>query len=212
MGVAMYIFSRWGRVAAASPRQSIAAAIEVAGLVKSITDVDVSVFTTVASPDVGRISWSAMFESLAAMEAAFAKLNESQDYNDWADAHSHLFDGLPEDRMLQVIHGAVDPSQTVNVVSSVTGVCATGQLAAGLAAGVELAETAAKITGHGVLFGLAATGDYGRVAWLSGAESMADLDQAEAALNADPSWLPLVDRLSPAFQPNAETAWWQRLG
>jgi hypothetical protein len=207
----MYLFSRSRHLNTASARQSIASAIEGAGLVNNITGMEFSVWTTFASPDVGRLVWSAMFEHLEDFQVAGQKLGESDEWNDWIENSDKLYEGPAEDALIQLVHGTPDPERTVNFVAVTTAVCANGKLGAGMAAGIEVAETATKITGTPVIFGAARTGPYGGVVWFGGAESMRETEEVEAALFADPSWVQLVDQNGSSFQAGAETAWYQRL-
>jgi hypothetical protein len=208
----MYLFSRSRHLKSAFARQSIASAIEGAGLVKNITGTEFSVWTTFASPDVGRLVWSAMFEHLDDLQAAGQKLGESVEWNDWIENSDSLYDGPSEDALIQVVHGEPDPDRTVNFVSVTNALCANGKLAAGMAAGVEIAEMATKVTGIPVSFGALQTGRFGGVVWFTGAESMRETEEAEAALAADPTWMQLVDSHGGTYQTGAESAWYQRLG
>jgi hypothetical protein len=207
----MYLFSRSRHLNSASARQSIAAAIEGAGLVYNITGMELSVWTTIASPDVGLISWSAMFDHLDDLATANQKLGESAEWGDWIENNDTLYEGPSEDSLIQLVHGTPDPERTVNFVSVTTAVCANGKLGAGIAAGIELAEAATKITDTPIIFGVAQTGLYGRVVWFAGAESMRETEEAEAALLGDPSWVQLVDQHGSSFQAGGESAWYQRL-
>jgi hypothetical protein len=208
----MYLFSRSRHLKSASARESIASAIEGAGLVKNISGMDFSVWTTFASPDVGRLVWSAMFEHLDDLQAAGQTLGESVEWNDWIESSDALYDGPSEDSLIHIVHGAPDPDRTVNFVAVTTALCANGKVAAGMAAGVEIAETATKITGIPVSFGALETGPFGGVVWFSGAESMRETEEATAALATDPSWVQLVDSHGATFQTGAGSAWYQRLG
>ena len=207
----MYLFSRFRHVNSASMREGVAAAVEVAGMASTITGLDVGAWMTIASREVARINWSAMFENLDELQAATEKLAGSTEYGDWVDAHDKLFDGPAEDALLQIVHGAPDPDRTVNFVAGIEAVCANGKLSAGLAAGVELAEAFTKISGSPILFAVRRTGLYGGVVWIAGAESLGALAALEETLFADPSWAPLVDQHGPAFEPGGETVWFQRL-
>jgi hypothetical protein len=207
----MYLFSRFRHVNSASIREGVAAAVEVAGMASTITGLDVGAWMTIASPDVARVNWSAMFENLDELQTATEKLAASTDYGDWVDAHDNLYDGPTEDALVQIVHGAPDPERTVNYVAGVETVCANGKLSAGLSAGVELAEAFTKITGSPILFAVRRTGLYGGVLWISGAETLGELGALEETLFADSSWAPLVDQHGPAFEPGGETVWFQRL-
>ena len=208
----MYLFNRSRHVNNGSVREGVGAALEVAGMASTITGLDVSAWMAFASREVGLISWSAMFDGLDELGAATQKLAESSDYGDWIDAHDALFEGPLEDSLIQVVHGAPDPQRTVNFVSATTGVCANGKLSAAMAAGVEIAEIASKITSIPMIFAVSRTGLYGGVVWLSAFETLGELEQGEAALSADPSWVQLLDQRGPLFGPGVETALFQRLG
>ncbi len=208
----MYVFSRMRHVNSASVREAVAAAVEVAGKVSSIAELDVSTWMTLASPAVGRITWSAMFDSVQQLVTVNQKLADSSDYGDWVDANDKLFDGPSEDALIQLVHGAPDPARTVNFVTATTAVCANGKLSAAMAAGVEVAEAATKISNIPTLFGAGQTGLYGSVVWLAAAETMGELEQGTAALAADPSWAQRLDEVGPLYQPGVETTWHQRLG
>ena len=85
-------------------------------------------------------------------------------------------------------------------------------MSAGMAAGVEIAETATRLTGNSTLFCASVTGQYGGVAWATG---LADLDAAERAgetLASSPEWLPLVDRVGPSFGPGVAVTLWRSIG
>lgn len=208
----MYLFSRFRHVNSASVREGVAAAVEVAGMASTITGLDISTWMTFASREVGLISWSAMFDGLDDLAAATQKLAESGEYGDWIDAHDTLFEGPAEDGLIQLLHGAPDPGRTVNFVSVTTAVCVNGKLSAAMAAGVEFAELASKITAPPTIFGVSRTGLYGGVVWLSAGETLGELEQGEAALAADPSWVQLLDQHGPLFGPGVENIWHQRLG
>jgi len=207
----MYLFSRSRHVSYASEREGIAAAVEAAGMVTSITGLEVSAWSTVASPDAGLIVWSVILESLADLDAANQKLAASQEFGDWLDAHDKLWDGRPRDYLAEIVHGGPDPDRPSNVVFASVGVCAVGNAAPAMAAGIELAEAVSKITGVPTSFGSAVTGPEGGVLWFGAVANLGELEQGRAALNADPSWIELVDRHGPLFQPGSELVLYQRL-
>jgi hypothetical protein len=208
----MYLFSRARHVNSASVREAVAAAVEVAGMASTITGLDVSTWMTFASREVGLISWTAMFDRLDDLAAATQKLAESSEYGDWIDAHDKLYDGPSTDGLIQMVHGAPDPERTVNFVSATTAVCVNGKLSAAMAAGVEFAELATKITAPPTVFAASRTGPYGGVAWISAGETLGELERGQEALAADPSWVQLLDQHGSLYGPDVETTLYQRLG
>ena len=208
----MYMFSRSRHVNSASVREGVTAAVEVAGMASTIIGLDVSAWMSFASREVGLITWSGMFDNLDELAAATQKLAESSEYGDWVDAHDSLFEGRAEDALIQLVHGAPDSERAVNFVSATTAVCVNGKLSAAMAAGVEFAELASKITAPPTIFGAYRTGLYGGMIWMSAGETLGELEQGEAALSADPSWVQLLDQHGPLFGPGVESSLYQRLG
>ena len=65
--------------------------------------------------------------------------------------------------------------------------------------GVEIAETAERITGVPVIFVAAASGVAGAVGWISTVDDLAEVEAADAALMANDEWVKLLDRGGHAF-------------
>ena len=110
-----------------------------------------------------------------------------------ADAGAKYISGGLDDGLLQIVHGDPDPNRTIEYVTAVQAVCATGNIGNGMAVGVEIAQQAETITGLPTLFGADVTGPYGGVAWLTGYENIAALETAQQALAADAGWVSLID-------------------
>jgi hypothetical protein len=89
---------------------------------------------------------------------------------------------------------ALDPARQIEYVTVVRAVCATGNVARGMEAGVELAQRAEKIMSTPSLFLADVTGNYGGVAWASGYENVQALEAAQQALAGDESWAKFVDK------------------
>ena len=62
-----------------------------------------------------------------------------------------------------------------------------------------IAERASKITGENTLFLRGMTGPYGGIGWLTGYDTIADMEKAQDALAADPSWVQFLDTTEGAF-------------
>ena len=73
-------------------------------------------------------------------------------------------------------------------------VCATGNIANAMAVGVEIAQKAEVVTGLPTLFGSSLTGPYGGVGWITGYANIGELEAAQQALGADPSWVDMIDK------------------
>ena len=108
-------------------------------------------------------------------------------------------DGSLNDVLYRPIHGAPDPSRDVQYVSGVAATIASRNFARGMAAGVEIAQAAEKVTGLPTLFTSNTTGPYGGVGWLTGYESIAALDAAADKIAADAAFVKLVDSTKGCF-------------
>src|SRR5215210_7162683 len=136
----MYLFSRQRQINTAQMRNAVGVALDVGGRVKQITGLDLSVWMTSMSERAGLVSWSVLVESLTDLEAATDKLAADTLFGDLVEQNDALFAGPLTDILAQVVSGAPDaagevPSYAMIVSSS----AANGQLAAAMAAGVEIA-------------------------------------------------------------------------
>jgi hypothetical protein len=209
-GAQMYLFSRRRHINTAKAREAMATAVEACPRVSQVTGWDVRVWATVHSPDITGLLWTTSFEHLEELAAGFDKLVVDEGWNDWLAQHDAEFVGPIDDNLLQVLHGAPG-EQAPEYVQAVRAVCANGMLSRGIELGIELAQTAERITGVPVMFTSRVTGEYGGVAWISGAPDLATFETESAALAADASWAELLDRAGPAYQPGADTFLLRRL-
>lgn len=208
----MFLFTRRVQIAPGNNRVAMAYATEMGAMASGITGHDISVWMTVASPEVGGIVYSTWFEHLDDLHAAFGALAASDDYNAKITENAHLWAGSPTDLLTQMIHGAAAEGGPPAFATSVRATAANGSIGAAMAAGVEIAEAANRITGLNTIFGRTLTGAYGGVGWITGAESMAAIEESQMAMAASEEWLALVDRVGPSFAPDATSEIVMRLG
>jgi hypothetical protein len=196
----MYFFARRRRINPGQARAAGGMALEAATRVREMTGLTVWVWNPVFSADFGTMVWTARVERLAELEAADDKLMASTEWGDWIEQTDSMFQGGIEDSVLQVLHGTPSdqPGAYVQVASAV---CANGAMTEAMGFGVEIADTASRITGLQTVFGAGLTGVYGRVAWLTGAPDLDAVEAANGALAADDEWRKLIDRAGHAFQP-----------
>jgi hypothetical protein len=190
----MYLFSRRIRLGPGNTRKSMEWALSQTESVNKITGLPVSLFMQVYSPEVGVVAWSTFVPDLATLEAAGDKLNADDGFASAVDAGSSMTIGGADDLLAQVIYGEPDPDRQIEYATVVQTTCATGNLGAGMEAGVELAQRAEKVMGTPVLFAANVTGNYGSVGWLSGYENVQALEAAQTALASDPDWAKFVDK------------------
>ena len=112
-------------------------------------------------------SWSRADEALVA----------SAEFMSWINANDELYTGEVSDVVLEVISGAptAPPAPYVLIVR---GVAANGALADAAATGVELAETATRLTGNLTSFLMPVVGEFGAVGWTTQLPDLAALEAA----------------------------------
>ena len=189
----MYLFTRRVRLAPGHSRKALAWAIDQTERVNRITGINVSAYTTMFSPEVGTITWSAFVPDLTALEEASDKLAVDDEFVTATDQGAALILGGAHDTLGMVVHGEPDPGRTVEYATVARTVCAAGKLGRGLELGATIASEVERITGVPTLFVAGTTGPYGGVAWISGHADIASMEAAEQALTADPGWLELID-------------------
>jgi hypothetical protein len=190
----MYLFSRQIRFGPGKTREQMEWALGQTERVNQITGLQVSLYMQVYSPEVGAVGWSTFVPDLATLEAAGDKLNADDAFVAAVDKGSAMTVGGAVDNLAQVIYGEPDPNRQIEYVTVVRAVCATGKVARGMEAGVELAQRAEKIMSTPALFLADVTGNYGGVAWASGYENVQALEAAQQALTADEGWAKFVDK------------------
>jgi hypothetical protein len=192
----MYVFSRSLRLAPGQMRESITWAGEITAKVNEASELRFAVWTPVFSPGVGQLTWATLTEDLAAVEALEAKLMADDGYIDLVERGVAFSSGEPaDDQLVQLIHQPDSWRQEPPAyVAVVRAMAANGNFGRAVEVGVKIAETAQRIGGAAISFGLAATGPYGEVQWISGYDDVAQLQQAQQAINSSPEFIELLDR------------------
>lgn len=195
----MYLFARRTRLVGGNGTMGLEWATTITTKVKKITGHDVHLWATAYSPNVGQVTWTAWFEDLTALETLGDKLLAEPTYVTLANEGAKFTDGTLDDSVHQPIYGTPDPARETQYAGTVAGVLAAGNYERGLTAGVEIAQTAEKITGVPTFFSTALSGPYGGVGFLSGYESVAQLEASQSKLASDPKWVKLIDSTKGCF-------------
>lgn len=189
----MYLFSRQVQLAPGDLRGAMAWAIDQTARVNRLCDLDVNLTTRVFSPGLGTIAFSAVAESLADLAAANETLMASDEYVDASDEGARFMAGPADDSTMALLHVPPEAGNDFAYASTVRAVVASGEAARGTAMGVEIAQTAQRITGCPTLFGSAISGPYGAVGWVSTFASVEQMEEANSALAGHADWLELLD-------------------
>ncbi|HTN99304.1 MAG TPA: hypothetical protein VL068_01410 [Microthrixaceae bacterium] len=200
----MYLFTRTAHLKAGNPTAGMTFASEVSHKVRELTNHPIQVWASMYSPGLGTVVWSSWFESLSDLERVSDKLTTDGPYLQMLATSAGLFEGTIDDALMEPVIGAPDPSRSYQYVSAVSAVPAAGSFIEAYTQGTAIAERASAVTGHQTMFMRSLTGSYGAVAWLTGFESIEELEISEAALTADSQWTELVDSVSSCFQDDPE--------
>lgn len=207
----MYIFARSRRLNPGSARAGIAAAVEGGSRVTELIGQPVFVWTSVLSPTVGTVVWSMRVDDLDTLIGYGDTVGADDGFDEWLRSTESLFEGPITDSAAEVVAGA-PTGPPADFLSVVSGTCANGSFAEGLAFGVEIAEAATRITGRQTMLTAPVAGAYGSVNWVTGAPNMAALADDNRTLSSDPDWLKLVDRAGHAFAPGVVGSILRRVG
>jgi hypothetical protein len=178
--------------------------------VTEVSGLPVGLWSQTLSPEVGTIVWTAFVPDLPTLEAGLDKAAADAKYLELAEAGAEfIIPSSLDDSLGFVLHGEdADPDRVVNYVVVNRTTAATGGLAKAMAVGIEIAQKAEQISGNPVMFLADVSGNYGSVAWLSGAGDIGEMERALMAINADPSFVELIDTKAPdayAGDPGAST-------
>ena len=208
----MYLFTRAGRFRPGPVREATTFVGAITEKVRQETGKDVHAFLATMSPELGTCAWALFVESLEELEAIEDKLAVSEDYLDMVEQAGKLWAGPLVDGLATLVHGTVDPTAAPPAYVSVARArAANGRLGDAMAAGIEIAEAATRITGIPTNFLVDSTGPFGGCRWTSGHAEIGGLARAEEALMADESWVALIDRIGGAFTEDTSQSIYRRL-
>ncbi len=206
----MYIFSRRRLIHPGQFRQALGEGVAVAATVTELTDVPVMVWMSQYDPEGAAMVWSARFEAMTDLEAAFGQLMDSNDYQDQVEALDELFTGQAVDNLIQIVAGGLGDAPAP-MVSVIEATAANGRQQQALAWGADIAEKAARSLDLPVAFGIGAYGRYGSLGWITSYEDVASIDDARGKLMADAVLQEAIDDGAGNVQDDATSILLRRL-
>jgi hypothetical protein len=202
----MYLYSTAVRSGIANPVKVMDWALRMTQKINQISEVPTALWTSVMSPAVGSLAWTAVVSDLAVIEDTETKLAADPGYMALVDEATALMSTDPADQMLmQLVHGDRDAASIdAHYASTVRATVAPGSMRTGIELGVDLAQKVKQITRLPTSFAVGVTGDYGAVMWVSLAETIQQVQAANEALNADEDFSKAVDKdAAKAYLPGA---------
>ncbi len=197
----MYLFSRSTIAALGRQFDAVPAALDVGSMVSRITGRDVNVFTVRFGAPMGTIMWSVRAESLAEMQQNTEKLMADAGYLEKVQSMNGLFMAPAEDRFSRIITG---PDEATSKYYGVTrAAMMTGKFADAVALGVEAAEYIGESMKCPSAFLKAAYGGFGDVTWITGFDSMEQVDEFDDWQMSDSGYHSIVERAGDLFVENS---------
>ena len=206
----MYLFGRTRSAAPGHVRAAMATAAEATERARQAMGHQVYSWTTLWSPGVGTMLFSARVQSLDELRVMMEKWVADGPSMDWLEQHNHLFTGPSNDLLTEIVHGAPtgEPGPFVTTVQAET---APGAGAEAVALGIEISDMYARLTGHTPMFGRAVTGTFAGLSWITSFPDLAALEAANAAVGTDAGWQELLGRAGSCYLPGATTTMLRRL-
>jgi hypothetical protein len=199
----MHLFTRQATLRPEHRQDGLAHAVEMAQFVSKKTGLDVVPWATVYGAPLGTVSWSGVVESQAAMGAAQEKLLSDATFGKKVAAASDFFVATPEDAIGEIVT-ASNPGGGAHSYASITiAECAGGKIAPAMAWGVEMTQFVAKTTGLDATFVRGIYGPFSTVVWITLADTLEQVDAADAALGSDPSYLERLGDTGELFRPGS---------
>jgi hypothetical protein len=194
----MYIFSRTRQARPDKVLDAIPSAIEIAQKVTTITGMEVHVWSVRFGQPTGTIMWSARIDSQAELFESTEKMMADATYLDMAMSLADQFEGPATDQLVRIVSGT--PSEApAKFISTTQAVMANGNYAKAIEFGVKMQEFVAKSLDQPTVFGTATYGGFADVIWLTGADSMAEVDAGTDWQNSDADYHKLVESAGGLF-------------
>jgi hypothetical protein len=199
----MNLFTRQATLAPEHLQEGLAYTVEIAQYVSEKTALDVIPWTTMFGAPLGSVSWSARVDSQAALGAVQDTLAADSTFQARVKDASRFFTGSPEDAIGQFVAFSGTGGEIRQYASIVTAQCAAGKVAEAMAWGVDMMQYVGKLTGLDSSIVRGIYGPFATLVWISLADSLDEVDAADAAMSSDPSYLERLDQAGDLFQPGS---------
>lgn len=197
----MYIFSRRTVAALGRELDAIPASIEIAAIASRVMGREVSVFAARFGAPQGTIMWSMRVESHADLQATTDKLLADSGYAEQAESMNGLFMTPLEDRFGRFVTAPLDAADS-KYYGITAAAMANGKYADAMMLGVEAAEYIGKSLNCPSAFVKASYGGFGDVTWITGFDTMAEVDAFDDWQMDDAGYHDIVDRAGSLYVEN----------
>ena len=166
---------------------------ELRDVVSAAIDRPVYSWAVVAGAPTGSFAISTRAEGTGDLIDTLMTMNGNEDYQKLASNLSDLLAAPSQTSWMRVLTSAGDVGDPKPVTVVTTATVAVGHVGDAMAWSHEMTEYAAGLSGMGTMLATSAAGSFFDVAWISGAESGAAVDEANERLMADAGYLERMD-------------------
>jgi hypothetical protein len=197
----MYIFSRTTIAALGQQLQATTAAVEVAGMVGSLTGHEIKVMAAHFGAPQGTIMWTTTLDSHAQRQTMLEAMAADPDFMAKAVSLTGLFMSPSEDRMSRFLSPPLTPTSKFYTVTR--AVMADGKFTEAIEFGLEITDYIVKESGMVGAFLKPSFGGFGDVSWVLGMNDAADMDRFEDWQMGDAGYQGRVAAAAGLFVPNS---------
>ena len=197
----MYIFNRSTVIALGKQEEAIPAAIAIAAKVGEVCGQTINVFAAHYGAPLGSIMWSTRYESHAARQDMFEKLNADAGYLDMVRGMNGMFMTPAEDRIGRVLAGTLGEVSRFYAVTQAA--MTAGKYGEAIDFGMKMSDYIAKALDVQTAFMTSSFGGFADVTWLLGVDSMADMDRFEDFQMSDAGYQGMVQSAAGLFVENS---------
>jgi len=199
----MYLFVRTSTADPKRGMDALAFSADIAGRVNSVTGQEVSAWTVLYGAPITTVTWTTRVESHAALGAMTEKLQADAGYMAATAEAADLFVGAPEDSLIELLAMAGTGTGAGNYASVVTAQCADGKISDAMGWGVDILNHVHNVTGQDGSFSRSLYGPWASVGWITLANTLDEIDAANAKISADPTYIEKIDAATGLFVTGA---------
>ncbi len=196
----MYLFSRTRHAKPDKMLEAIPSAVEIAAKVKQVADLDIYVWTYRFGEPLGTIMWSTRVDSQAQLFEATEKMAADPTFVEMVLAMGDFYEGAAVDALFNVVSGNPAPTPSAFLQTN-TATIANGKYAEAFEFGVKLQELVATELNRPTFFVGAAYGNFGEVGWITGSETMAEVDAGAEWQQTNPEFHAMIETAADLFLP-----------
>ncbi len=196
----MYVFSRSRKAKPEAVLEAVPAAVSIAEKVTTLTGLDIYVWQARFGAPLGTLMWSCRLDNQAQLFEATEKMLADPGYVEQALGMYEHFEGDATDRLFRLIAGTPADSPA-KYVQTTEATIANGRYAEAMEWGAEIAMYVGESSGRNVMFAASNYDGFGTVGWMTGADSMDQMDALDDWTMTDTGYQERIGAAGDLFVP-----------